>query len=156
VEFSVSKGLDVSTEPDPVDVQVGRRVRLRRKELGASQQALADGLGLTFQQVQKYERGTNRISASKLYMMARFLRVSISYFFEGLNDPALPVSNDRVDGRTGVLEQLLAEPNGKQLAEAFLGIRRSSIRKGLVDLAREIAANDQSESDRAAHWTAAE
>ena len=76
--------------PNPVDVHVGRRVRLRRKELGVSQAWLADRLGLTFQQVQKYERGANRISASKLYQIASVLEVPITYFFEGLDDPAAP------------------------------------------------------------------
>ena len=73
--------------PDPIDLHVGRRVRLRRKELGISQERLAEGLGLTFQQVQKYERGAKRVSASKLYEMAR---VSIGYYFEGLGDSVSP------------------------------------------------------------------
>src|SRR5579862_8614725 len=77
--------------PNPIDVHVGLQVRLRRKELKISQEKLAETLGLTFQQVQKYERGSNRISASKLYEIARTLRVSIAWFFEGLSDP--------VDGR---------------------------------------------------------
>src|ERR1700740_3260585 len=73
--------------PNPIDVHVGLQVRLRRKELKISQEKLAETLGLTFQQVQKYERGTNRISASKLFEIARSLRVSIAWFFEGLGDP---------------------------------------------------------------------
>ena len=128
--------------PNPIDVHVGRRVRLRRKELGISQERLAEGLGLTFQQVQKYERGANRVSASKLYEMARVLRVSIGYFFEGLDDPASPIGDNYASAYNSVIEEMLSEPNGPQLAEAFLSIRRRSIRKGLADLAREIAAND--------------
>ena len=129
-------------EPNPVDVHVGRRVRLRRKELGISQTHLADGLGLTFQQIQKYERGANRVSASKLYEMARVLRVQIGYFFDGLDDPASPTGDNYASAYNSVIEEMLSEPNGPQLAEAFLRIRRRSIRKGLADLAREIAAND--------------
>ncbi len=72
---------------DPVDVHVGQRIRARRKTVGLSQSTLADALGLTFQQVQKYENGANRVSASKLYETARCLGVPVSYFFEGLPDP---------------------------------------------------------------------
>src|ERR1700734_2336267 len=79
---------DPDRTPNPIDVHVGLQVRLRRKELKISQEKLAETLGLTFQQVQKYERGANRISASKLYEIARSLRVSIGWFFEGLADPA--------------------------------------------------------------------
>lgn len=74
----------VEHRPNPIDIHVGSRVRLRRKLLGVSQEKLADALGLTFQQVQKYERGVNRISASKLYDTAGFLGVEVGYFFEGL------------------------------------------------------------------------
>lgn len=132
--------------PNPVDVHVGRRVRLRRRELGVSQGWLADRLGLTFQQVQKYERGANRISASKLYEIAKLLKAPITYFFEGLDDPATPKGARYADAFTGVVEELLAEPNGPQLAEAFLSIRRRSVRKGLAELARAIAANDHAQS----------
>lgn len=132
--------------PNPVDVHVGRRVRLRRKELGVSQAWLANRLGLTFQQVQKYERGSNRISASKLYQIASVLEVPITYFFEGLDDPATPKGRQYAHAFTGVVEELLAEPNGPQLAEAFLSIRRRSIRKGLAELAQAISANDQGQA----------
>jgi transcriptional regulator with XRE-family HTH domain len=132
--------------PNPVDVHVGRRVRLRRRELGVSQAWLADRLGLTFQQVQKYERGSNRISASKLYQIASVLEVPITYFFEGLDDPATPKGRQYAHAFTGVVEELLAEPNGPQLAEAFLSIRRRSIRKGLAELAQAISANDQGQA----------
>src|SRR3954464_8804994 len=73
--------------PNPVDMHVGGRVRMRRKLLGVSQEQLADSLGLTFQQVQKYERGANRVSASKLYEIAKTLQVPVSFFFDGLADP---------------------------------------------------------------------
>src|SRR5579862_3410669 len=73
-------------KPNPVDVHVGSRVRLRRTLLGMSQEKLGDAIGLTFQQVQKYERGANRIGASRLYDLARVLDVPVSYFFEELGD----------------------------------------------------------------------
>jgi transcriptional regulator with XRE-family HTH domain len=141
--------------PNPIDVHVGRRVRLRRKELGISQERLAVGLDLTFQQVQKYERGSNRVSASKLYEIARIMKVPVAFFFEGLDDPASPNGDNYVNAWSGVMEELLADPNGKALAEAFLNIRRRSVRKGLTDLARAIAANDDPE-DEARRLSAAE
>src|SRR3569833_3990171 len=80
--------MDKSDEPDrgpnPIDRHVGLRIRMRRKELGISQEKLAESIGLTFQQVQKYERAANRVSASKLWEMSRALTTSISYFYEGL------------------------------------------------------------------------
>ncbi len=74
--------------PHPIDVHVGSRVRLRRTLLGLSQTQLGEKLGLTFQQIQKYERGANRISASRLYQMTRILDVPVSYFFDGLDEGA--------------------------------------------------------------------
>src|SRR5215208_5898064 len=72
--------------PHPVDRHVGLRIRMRRKEIGVSQERLAEALGITFQQVQKYERGANRVSASKLWEIASALRTPVAYFYEGLND----------------------------------------------------------------------
>lgn len=127
---------------NPVDVHVGLRVRLRRKQMGLSQERLAEGLGLTFQQVQKYERGSNRISASKLFEISKLLEVPVAYFFEGI-DGATPPGGDRyTQVYNNIIEQMLAEPNGPELAEAFLSIRRRSIKKQLTNLICEIAAND--------------
>src|SRR5579862_5575580 len=74
--------------PNPVDLHVGARIRMRRRLQGVSQEKLADALGLTFQQVQKYERGANRVSASKLYEIASALKSPVAYFFDGLADPS--------------------------------------------------------------------
>jgi transcriptional regulator with XRE-family HTH domain len=74
----------IHSAPDPVDLHVGAKMRLRRKQLGLTQNALADALGITFQQVQKYEKGSNRVSASMLWRAARFLDVEPGWFFEGL------------------------------------------------------------------------
>lgn len=127
--------------PDPVDVHVGRRVRLRRKELGASQQWLAEKLDLTFQQIQKYERGANRISASKLHKVASALKTPVAYFFEGLSDAATAADEHYGRAYSEVIEDLLADPNGPQLAEAFLKIQRRSIKKQVVGLVEAIAEN---------------
>lgn len=92
--------------PDPVDIHVGGRVRARRKILGFSQRMLADYLGVTFQQVQKYERGTNRISASKLMRMAVFLEVPVEYFFEKL-EPDVFIDNIPTERRQAETDELL-------------------------------------------------
>jgi transcriptional regulator with XRE-family HTH domain len=123
--------------PDPVDIHVGRRLRMRRKDLGYSQQALADALGLTFQQVQKYEGGSNRISASKLQATAMFLKTPIGFFFEGLDDPqgtdttAAELANEMAD--------FWSTPGGPDLARAYVGIGSAGMRKHLLDLAKAIA-----------------
>ena len=100
--------------PNRIDVHVGAQLRLRRKARGFSQEALAKSVGLTFQQLQKYERGSNRISASKLYEFARLLECPVSYFFDGLSDGEGP--------KTGTLQpfaELAATREGVKLAELF-------------------------------------
>ena len=88
---------DTNKSANAVDVHVGGRIRARRRSLSITQESMANDLGLTFQQVQKYERGTNRVSASKLYEIARALSSPVSYFFEGLSDPATsPKAADEV------------------------------------------------------------
>jgi transcriptional regulator with XRE-family HTH domain len=99
--------------PDPIDVHVGARLRARRKLIGMSQEAVADALGLTFQQVQKYERGLNRLSASKLYRAAAALKVAPAYFFEGLPD-VQGLSAEAPQDRDARI--LLETPEGAQLA----------------------------------------
>jgi transcriptional regulator with XRE-family HTH domain len=139
--------------PDPIDVHVGLRVRLRRKALGYSQERLAEALDLTFQQVQKYERGANRISASTLYRIAQVLEVPVGYFFDGLYDPATPPGEAYAAAYDNVLQGLLLEPNGPALAEAFLSIRRRSTRKSITDLVQAIAANDDGEGSAGGAFT---
>lgn len=82
--------------PDPIDIHVGQRMRLRRTMLGKSQDQMARALGVSFQQVQKYERGTNRISASRLFDVSRFLNVPVSYFFEDLTRDAVAARDEEV------------------------------------------------------------
>jgi transcriptional regulator with XRE-family HTH domain len=145
---------DMDLGPSPIDVHVGQRVRLRRNIMGLSQQRLAQGLGITFQQVQKYERGANRISASKLYEIARIIQVPIGFFFEGLDDPASPAGYTYTAAWSKVVDELFAEADGPALVEAFLRIRRRSVRKAFANLAGVIAANDQ--ADEAGDLSAAE
>ena len=115
--------------------------------MGLSQERLAGNLGLTFQQIQKYERGTNRISASKLYQIACVLQVEISYFFDGLPSPTGPLGSVDSNAASHAVEHLLVEPHGLTMAEAFPRIRSASIKKRLADLARVLAANEDPRAD---------
>ena len=126
--------------PNPVDLHVGGRVRMRRKLLGVSQEHLADSLGLTFQQVQKYERGANRVSASKLYEIARTLQVPVSFFFDGLADPTSGSESDEFSHQAErVVQEFLTTPEGMELAEAFPRIKRGRVRRQVLDLVRAMA-----------------
>ena len=125
--------------PNPVDIHVGLQVRLRRKELKISQEKLAETLGLTFQQVQKYERGSNRISASKLYEIARTLRVPISWFFEGLSDPAEGRDESPQPEATSHAHNFLLTQEGIDLANLFPRVQPRLVRRRLVELVRSLA-----------------
>jgi transcriptional regulator with XRE-family HTH domain len=125
--------------PHPVDRHVGLRIRMRRKELGISQEKLAEALGLTFQQVQKYERAANRVSASKLYEIARALNASISYFYEGLagNDELEAPAASNLDAQA-----FLLTPEGAELAATFPRLPRARVRRKVVELVRALAEAD--------------
>lgn len=129
--------------PNPIDVHVGLQVRLRRKELKISQEKLAETLGLTFQQVQKYERGANRISASKLYEIARTLRVPIGWFFEGLSDPSIGRGETAEVVGQGYVHEFLMTQEGADLANLFPRIGPRRVRRRLVDLIRSLAEADE-------------
>ena len=126
---------DIETAPNPIDIHVGLRIRLRRKELGVSQEKLAEAIGLTFQQVQKYERAANRVSASKLYEMARALETSTGYFFEGLADTATPGTGAAPGGQAH-MQAFLLTPEGVELASAFPKINPPRVRRRILDLVR--------------------
>ena len=84
--YKISRGRTLNGEPNPIDVYIGQRIRVRRQLLGLSQEALAKKIGITFQQVQKYENGINRISASRLWDISKLLKVQVEYFFDGMNE----------------------------------------------------------------------
>jgi transcriptional regulator with XRE-family HTH domain len=136
--------LPESRLPNPVDLHVGARIRMRRRMQGVSQERLAEALGLTFQQVQKYERGANRVSASKLYDIAATLRAPISYFFEGLSDPSSEDGADAGDG--GADEQtvhaFLMTSEGLELARCFTRLPRGRVRRRFLELIRAISGDD--------------
>ena len=131
----------VDRAPNPVDLHVGARVRMRRKFLGMSQEALAEVIDLTFQQVQKYERGSNRISASKLYEIAKALKAPVAYFFEGYGE------NEAVEGFSEseseqFVHGFLMTSEGIELAEAFPRIRNPKHRRRILELVRALADDE--------------
>jgi transcriptional regulator with XRE-family HTH domain len=123
-------------KPSHVDAHVGARIRLRRKLLGLSQQQLAEKLGLTFQQVQKYERGVNRVSASKLYETAQVLSAPVTHFFEGLEGE--PSFEGAADGEAAVTAFLMT-PEGLELATLFPRIPRGRMRHQVLELVRTLS-----------------
>jgi len=122
--------MSISYPPHPVDVHVGARIRLRRKTLRISQSDLGEALGLSFQQVQKYERGGNRVSASKLYEIAGKLETPIGYFFEGLS----PLETGDTQGDDTLVE-LMHSSHGDTLIRLFLQLPATA-RGGVVSMVR--------------------
>jgi len=118
-------------------------MRVRRKVLGMSQDALARALGITFQQVQKYERGDNRVSASKLYGMAQFLGVPIAYFFDGLEEAQGAPPLVAEDGVERSISEFLNTPEGVELARMFPKINRPRMRRQVLELVRAAAEEDR-------------
>jgi transcriptional regulator with XRE-family HTH domain len=123
----------------PVDTYVGGRARMRRKMLGMSQQSLAAALGITFQQVQKYEKGANRIGASRLQKMSEVLKVPISYFFDEWpgDAPSTPVEGEHAE--LSDITKFMASSDGITLIQAFVRIKSLTLRRQLVQLAVGIA-----------------
>ena len=129
--------------PNPVDKHVGSRVRMRRMMLSMSQEKLGDALGLTFQQVQKYEKGTNRIGASRLQQISTILQVPVSFFFEGAPDvPGRAAAGNTAPSPTYVSD-FLATSDGLALTKAFMRIADAKLRRRIVDLVEQIAGVDE-------------
>ncbi|HZP09011.1 helix-turn-helix transcriptional regulator [Methyloceanibacter sp.] len=135
-------------KPNPVDAHVGSRVRLRRMLLGMSQERLGESMGLTFQQVQKYEKGVNRIGASRLFQISKILDVPVQFFFE---------EAPHVGGDGGTVARGMAEPDseafileflnsreGLELNRAFVKIADPKVRKSVVDLVRALSVSNGS------------
>jgi transcriptional regulator with XRE-family HTH domain len=125
--------------PNPIDKHVGSRVRMRRMMLGMSQEKLGDALGLTFQQVQKYEKGTNRIGASRLQQISQILQVPVAFFFEGAPILHTPTDGLREAPSPAYVSDFLATSDGLALTKAFMRIKEAKLRRRIVDLVEEIA-----------------
>jgi transcriptional regulator with XRE-family HTH domain len=128
--------------PNPTDKHVGARVRMRRLMLSMSQEKLGDALGLTFQQVQKYEKGTNRIAASRLQHISHILQVPVSFFFDGGPTlPAVPIRKGAAPSPSYVSD-FLATSDGLALTKAFMQIKDPALRRCIVKLVQRIVGND--------------
>ena len=135
-------------EPNQIDVLVGARLRLRRMALGMSQEKLGEGLGLTFQQVQKYEKGSNRIGASRLWEISCILDAPISYFFEGATNikssgqGSGQIIGFREEDPANFMFDFLATNEGLELNKAFRRIKDVRLRRKIVDLLRTLVNDD--------------
>ena len=127
--------------PNPIDVHVGNRVRMRRMLIGLSQEKLGEKLELTFQQVQKYEKGSNRVSASRLYQMAQILDVPVQFFFEDMPaDIEMPTAGGFVEpGKQESIFGFINSSEGLQLNRAFSEIDSPDVRRRVVDLIKTLA-----------------
>ncbi len=129
--------------PNPIDIHVGSRVRMRRMMVGMSQEKLGDALGLTFQQIQKYEKGANRIGASRLHQIASALGVQIEFFYEGAPTPdGESLGGFAEDPNPPYMTDFLSTSDGLQLMRAFVRVRDSRVRKRIVDLVEALAEAD--------------
>ena len=127
--------------PNPVDQHVGSRVRMRRMMLAMSQTNLGNALGLTFQQVQKYEKGTNRIGASRLQQISRTLQVPVAFLFEGAPSvPGTPQATEMAPSLAYVTA-FLATSDGFALTKAFMRIKNTKLKQRIVELVKEIAVD---------------
>lgn len=130
-------------KPNPIDIHVGSRIRLRRTMLGMSQERLGESLGITFQQIQKYEKGTNRVGASRLQNISSILNVPVSFFFED-------APGDSHGEQSGMAEaagpnyvvDFLSSSEGLQLNRAFVRIEDPKVRRKLIELAKALAADE--------------
>jgi transcriptional regulator with XRE-family HTH domain len=149
VSFDTPAGEVVESRPSPIDVHVGSRIRLRRTLMGMSQERLGEALGLTFQQVQKYERGVNRVGASRLYDLSRVLDVPISFFFDDMQDANNPGTNvhgfaERVDGLTAPADDPMSKRETLELVRAYYRITDPAVRKRVFDLVKTMGPADAS------------
>jgi transcriptional regulator with XRE-family HTH domain len=144
VDGGIVKEAVVKRVANPVDKHVGSRVRMRRLMLGMSQEKLGNGLGLTFQQVQKYEKGTNRIGAGRLQLISQLLQVPVPFFFEGAPHlPGQPIGIGPAPSPAYVFN-FLATSDGLALTKAFMQIEQPELRRRIVHLVEEIAGDDLS------------
>ena len=131
--------------PNPIDIHVGSRVRLRRQLLKMSQEKLGDELGVTFQQIQKYERGANRVGASRLYRLSRALDVPVQFFFEGLVDET-PIAGVAEGDQTPIVYDFIQSSDGVTLAESFSRIKDGKVRRRVLELVRTLASEDPADA----------
>ncbi len=125
-------------KPNPIDIHVGGRIRLRRNMLGLSQEKLGESLGITFQQIQKYEKGTNRVGASRLQAISSALTVPVSFFFEDAPNAGGNVGFAEDNEATYVVD-FLNSNEGVQLTRAFTKISDPKVRRKIIDLVKSLS-----------------
>jgi transcriptional regulator with XRE-family HTH domain len=128
--------------PNPVDRHVGSRMRMRRMLIGMSQEKLGEALGITFQQIQKYEKGTNRIGASRLHHIARVLGVPVEFFYEGAPQVGA-VQGFAESPASGYVADFLTTSEGLELVKAFIAIKDPKVRRRIIDLAKALGQSEQ-------------
>jgi transcriptional regulator with XRE-family HTH domain len=136
--------------PNPVDKYVGSRVRMRRIMLGMSQEKLGEALGLTFQQIQKYEKGTNRVGASRLQQISEVLHVPVSFLFDGGPSGVATSEGSAESASPAYIADFLATSEGLALTRAFTRIPDSKLRRSIVDLVEQIADREAAEDEQTA------
>ncbi|MDE2184974.1 MAG: helix-turn-helix transcriptional regulator [Alphaproteobacteria bacterium] len=130
-------------QANPIDAQVGNRLRLRRMMIGMSQERLGELLGLTFQQVQKYEKGVNRIGAGRLFEIARILGVPIHYFYESVAQQ-INAAPGFSEGEAQPVLEFVSSGEGLQLSLAYMRIKDTKVRKRVLDLVKSLAEENTS------------
>jgi transcriptional regulator with XRE-family HTH domain len=130
-------------KPNPIDIHVGSRVRLRRTMLGQSQEKLGNALGITFQQIQKYEKGANRIGASRLQQIANVLTVPVAFFFEDAPSGTQLVTGMAEENSTTYVVDFLSSSEGLQLNRAFVRISDPKVRRKIVDLVKALGDEEE-------------
>jgi transcriptional regulator with XRE-family HTH domain len=133
-------------QANPVDAHVGHRVRLRRMLMGMSQEKLGELLGLTFQQVQKYEKGVNRIGAGRLFEIAGILGVQISFFYEDAVGRAGVAGGFAEDDDSAPVMEFISSGEGLQLTLAFMRIKDAKVRRRILDLVRELSEDEEAKN----------
>ncbi len=128
--------------PNPTDKHVGARVRMRRIMLAMSQERLADALGVTYQQVQKNEKGANRIGASRLQQLSEILQVPVAFFFEGAPNASAPHGSNGSTLSMAQIDDFVSDLDGLRLIRAFMRIDNPALRRRIVMLVQEIAGDD--------------
>ena len=137
------KTVVVKKVPNPTDKHVGSRVRMRRMALGKSQSWLADAVGLTFQQIQKYEKGTNRISSSRLQQFANLLDVPVPFFFQDVLGESSRTKAKAVDPLVAGVSKFVSSSEGIALIKAFMHIKDAKLRRGIAIFVEQIADGRQ-------------
>jgi transcriptional regulator with XRE-family HTH domain len=126
-----------------IDTHIGKQLRLRRTMMGLSQNSVAEAVGITFQQVQKYEKGTNALNASRLYQFSAFMKVPVAHFFEGFEGRGLRAAKGfgEADGEIFVHEGAASDRESLEMMKAFKRIKEQIVRKRVADLVRAVADN---------------